>query len=586
VVPAATLTAYDSLTGTWESADLAAAGTVEIATVLHWDPVRLTAVVQGDFTGDGQMDFAGWNADGYYLVALADGGQYDTEEWVGGFGANLSWKAFLVGDFDGDGKDDIAMLSPKGDWYVAVSTGTSFQFQQWDAAAWTPANTFVQYEVGDFNGDGRADVAALDTHGAWHVGVSMGDSFDEQTWLPGGRGRTTLEAATTVVGDFNGDGLPDLATYLPTGAWSVDLSTGSSFIAQTWETGLPRRSPWRSVHAGDFNGDGLIDIAALDTHGKLWIFTSSASTFTSAMIDTTSSITSAATRIDVGDFNGDGADDVAILHSRGEIELESPANLAILGTATFGRASWVNTFSSDHHEPDHYVNRHRVLYGRSSGAFITPHDVALLRQDPQYFGTIFQAYKFRLSVELGPNFSDLGDEGLAFALATLVAYQSAYYRGTGDPQGYFPRPPALTVDVLLRGYKLVCDEYCVLAAELYRIAIPASYDPDTTIMIAGFSAGPFGNHAQLFYTNGSVSLLGDPTIGLIARADFQDLRAGYHLSGTLVRQLLVRPEATAYMQQALATFRVEVYLSIRLGGYRREHLIYFVDATNEDGTPP
>jgi hypothetical protein len=98
--------------------------------------------------------------------------------------------------------------------------------------------------------------------------------------------------------------------------------------------------------------------------------------------------------------------------------------------------------------------------------------------------------------------------------------------------------------------------------------------------MVGFGSGPFGNHAQLFFHNRAVSLLGDPTLGLVARTSFQYLRTGHALSAGLIRQLIVRPEATGYMQNVVQTFRGQVYGALRSGGYHSTTLIFERNATN------
>ena len=78
------------------------------------------------------------------------------------------------GDFNGDGRADLAEFdSATGVWMVGISNGSKFTFSHW--ATWSPAVTWVDVQVGDFNGDGKADIAGrvLST-GQWWVAQSMG----------------------------------------------------------------------------------------------------------------------------------------------------------------------------------------------------------------------------------------------------------------------------------------------------------------------------------------------------------------------------------------------------------------------------
>src|SRR5579871_5948157 len=79
-------------------------------------------------------------------------------------------------------------------------------------------------------------------------------AFDAPRWYPVGLNPTLIAA-----GDFNGDGLPDLAeANIGDGTISVLLNSKAGFRAQAVYTvgGLPL-----SVAVGDFNGDGKLDLA-------------------------------------------------------------------------------------------------------------------------------------------------------------------------------------------------------------------------------------------------------------------------------------------------------------------------------------
>ena len=76
--------------------------------------------------------------------------------------------------------------------------------------------------------------------GAWWVGRSTGSAFTSAPWatLP-----TTVTWLDAVVGDFNRDGRHDIATrHGTTGAWRVLVSSASAFTNTrfgAWSTGLP-----------------------------------------------------------------------------------------------------------------------------------------------------------------------------------------------------------------------------------------------------------------------------------------------------------------------------------------------------------
>src|SRR5437773_1113750 len=114
-----------------------------------------------------------------------------------------------VGDFDGDGHLDLAVANAY-DGTVSVSLGqgdgTFLVAQNYDVGSF-PFPTSVA--VGDFNGDGKLDlVVASGPYDSGMVSVLLG------------RGDGTFQAAqsyavgngprSVAVGDFDGDGFPDL----------------------------------------------------------------------------------------------------------------------------------------------------------------------------------------------------------------------------------------------------------------------------------------------------------------------------------------------------------------------------------------
>jgi hypothetical protein len=574
VPSSASLIGFNGATGDWKTASLDANGVVQVANSAHWDPFGLTAVVHGDFTGDGQVDVAGWNKLGYWLVGVGNGNQFQTEQWSVGFGQGIKWSTFLVGDFNGDGKDDVAMFAPNGQWWVALSTGTSFQIQRWDQPGdWLPAGNWRSWQVGDFNGDGRADIAGLSRSGGWQVGVSTGSSFVAQSWLATGSW-AGVQAKSVVAGDFNGDGSTDLAGRLTNGQWYVALSTGDFFASAAWTATQPAPKHLRLFQAGDFNGDGLADVAAMDSSGRVWVFSSTGSAFNVAVWAGADPQGLRARQLDVGDFDGDGTDDVAVLDRAGtwSVGLSTGTDFVWSASAAFGGGRWANTFSSDQAEPDRLVNRHHALHGNSAASYIAPQDLRRLRIDPSYFATIFQAYQYRLRQQLGPKFSGLGEDGLAFCLATIVAYQAADY-------GVFPRPTSDNLSALLAVHNLVCNEYCLLATELYRVAMPVADDPGTTITMLGFGSGPFGDHAQLVFSDGSTSILGDPTLGLVALTDYASLRKAVPVPSWNIRQLIDRTESSASLQTVMVNFRSLVYTALISGEYPEESVLYIRNVT-------
>lgn len=114
---------------------------------------------------------------------------------------------------------------------------------------------------GDFNRDGRVDIAVADTGGS--VGIYQGDGtgrFAFASFLTVG----TLPSALAV-SDFNEDGIPDLA-YVDRTANAVNILVGDGAFNFT-APGTPfatGTSP-SAIVVGDFNSDGIADFAVANS---------------------------------------------------------------------------------------------------------------------------------------------------------------------------------------------------------------------------------------------------------------------------------------------------------------------------------
>lgn len=275
-------------------------------------------VTSGDFNGDGWTDVAGRiSQTGEWYVGLSNGATgYTTTKW-GTWPAGNVFKDVVVGDFNGDGRSEIAgRLAATQQWYVALSQpGNTFSSAIW--GTWSQASDWLDVRVGDFDGDGRSDVVGRSKdNGDWIVGLANGSNgFSSGKWS---RWTSTIAWADVIVGDFDGDGRSDLTgRWAETGQWYTALSIGpSGFATSLWSTwsGHAGAFKWLDVRAGDFDGDGKTDITGRDsTTGNWWTGLSGTGANKGHFVTSYWSTWSANViwaDVLVGDFNGDGRADI------------------------------------------------------------------------------------------------------------------------------------------------------------------------------------------------------------------------------------------------------------------------------------
>lgn len=277
--------------------------------------------------------------------------KYDSSGWwnTTGYDSNKTTDRLVSGDFNGDKKTDTAAFYDYGSkqtkLHVWLSNGSSFTYQSpdgwWNTGGYDPNMITNRVVAGDFNGDGKDDIAAFFDYGTEtrvHVWKSTGTSFTYQGengwWKTNGYDAEKI-TGRVVSNDFNGDGKDDIASFYDYGSGQtklhVWLSTGTSFTYQGedgwWKTtGYNANLIYDRVVSGDFNKDGKADIAAFfnynDTETRIHIWQSTGNSFTyqgpsgwwSATGYNANNITG---RVTAGDFNSDGKTDIAAFYDYG-----------------------------------------------------------------------------------------------------------------------------------------------------------------------------------------------------------------------------------------------------------------------------
>jgi hypothetical protein len=276
-----------------------------------------------------------------------------------------------VGDFNADGRQDMAVVdSSAGNLGVMLSNGDG-TFQ----ATRTFASGAGSYDAvfADYNGDGKGDVAVVSTNG--NVNVLLGDGTGNLSGSVSygvGVGSHSINK-----GDFNGDGKLDIAT-MNSGTASLLLGNGDGTFQAATNTLIPGNST--NTVVGDFNRDGNLDLATSNTmsSGTITILKGHGD----GSFDAAQSVYaySAPVYLGVGDFNNDGYDDFAVPNSyaltsmtvvmnNGDGTYSAPQTYAIPQT---GYEIEVEDFDGDGND-DFAVRgatQYMIHYGKGDGTFL------------------------------------------------------------------------------------------------------------------------------------------------------------------------------------------------------------------------
>jgi hypothetical protein len=176
----------------------------------------------------------------------------------------------FVGDFDGDGRADIITFTRQnrnavGDVYVALSEGTRFgPNRKWHD--WFAITTDETVIIGDYNGDGKDDIATWlgRTTRQVYVALSTGSGMAKETvWLD----RIGSDSSDVLAsGDYDRDGKSDLICFSRTeGKVYVARAAYSSFYLPGVAHGFFAVSTYERPRVGDVNGDRMTDILTFAT---------------------------------------------------------------------------------------------------------------------------------------------------------------------------------------------------------------------------------------------------------------------------------------------------------------------------------
>jgi Bacterial Ig-like domain (group 3)/FG-GAP-like repeat len=288
------------------------------------DPFNLTSYIQcaaADLDGDGNVD----------LVFAEAGNNFPDNVGAGGFNialghgdgtftfiaASVQYSSYMVGgialaDLNKDGKTDILSLN---------TNANSVQVFTNDGAGHFPSSTNYAVDrspstltIGDFNGDGRPDVAAGESNGISML-LNLGDSILRAPITEDGG----QFGDATIATELNGDKIADIVELSRTQPFHIPFGQVNAFLGNrtarfgfaTIMSGLFPPPPFFPSYlaVADFNGDGFNDVCAVSADKLEIEFYTPAAGFSDSSAQIT--LPSLPNSLVAGNFKADSKGDVA-----------------------------------------------------------------------------------------------------------------------------------------------------------------------------------------------------------------------------------------------------------------------------------
>ncbi|MEN3586585.1 VCBS repeat-containing protein, partial [Streptomyces sp. ZYX-F-203] len=239
---------------------------------MHQDTTDL--VTSADFNNDGRPDVAAVQSDGnlHAFYTTADGTlRYGRELWKhdGSWGRKTR---IFGGDFNGDGNADIAAINKEG--FLHLYPGTAGgqlgdAVSMWKDDSWGRFPSIAQYGAEGWYRDGLVTVApsgrlyAYPTRADGVLDGSRTEIWHDDTW----------NKKLISTSDYNSDQRNDIVAINQEG--ELDLYAGNSKGTFDYSNIMWHDATWGSfpvIMGGDFNGDGKADLAAVNSSGGLFLY--------------------------------------------------------------------------------------------------------------------------------------------------------------------------------------------------------------------------------------------------------------------------------------------------------------------------
>jgi hypothetical protein len=264
-----------------------------------------------DFNADGKSDIA-WRdtsnsaSSGSVAIWEMNGTQVLNPNATSVAGVSYPlWTIIGLGDFNGDGYADILWRDNTGDLAIWEMMGT--QVINSGATFVATITGWSVSGIGDFNGDGKSDVLWTDGSGNYAIWEMNGTQLlnSVATYLA----KVSTQWTVVGVGDFNGDGKADILWGDQAGDYAIWEMNGTQIINPSATFVATLSTNWKVLRVGDFNGDGKSDILWTDGNGNYAISEMNGTQIINSNAMFVANVTGWLVA-GTGDYNGDGMSDI------------------------------------------------------------------------------------------------------------------------------------------------------------------------------------------------------------------------------------------------------------------------------------
>lgn len=282
-------------------------------------------IITADLDGDGKPDIVVANSNSNSISVFHNTSTISSISFATKVDFAVgSYPVFVtIGDLDGDGKPDLVVANTQSNTFsVFRNTSTSGSISFTDKVDFACGNTPVGVAISDFDGDGKPDVEVTNVGSNAvsvfrNTSVTGSISFANKVDFAAGSNPSLV-----TVGDFDGDGKPDLAVTHH-GNDTISIFRNTSILGNITFAAhvdfVAGNNFTRDQAIGDLDGDGKLDLAVANndsnTVSVFWNTSTIGSISFAKKVDF--AIGGISWGVAIGDLDGDGKPDLALVNNSG-----------------------------------------------------------------------------------------------------------------------------------------------------------------------------------------------------------------------------------------------------------------------------